>query len=137
MIEEEIEGYDAPDIETIEDEVEKNIDDFNQLIDTLGSLHDKKKALWKQIYNNAVLDRRNAHIMFGDLFAKVYGSVADHAIHGPTLAKYLERMEKSNTQLIKLAEILDEAVNEDEDGLMGEDAVYEAMEKRQEAKRSS
>lgn len=131
----EIEKYEPVDVSTIEEEVEKNIDDFNKLIDTLGSLHDKKKALWKQIYNNAVLDRRNAYIMFGDLFAKVYGSVADHAIHGPTLAKYLERMEKSNTQLIKLAEILDDAVSDDEDDLMNEDAVYGAMERQQEARR--
>ena len=122
-------AFEAPTIQDLEDEVKKNVGEFNGLIDTLGSLHDKKKALWKQIYNNAVLDRRNAYIMFGDLFSKVHGNVSDHAIHGPVLSKYMERMEKSNAQLIKLAEILDDAVTDDEDGLMDESNVYTQMEK--------
>lgn len=122
------EEFEAPSIQDLENEVNKNVDEFNELIDTLGSLHDKKKALWKQIYNNAVLDRRNSYIMFGDLFSKVHGNVSDHAIHGPVLAKYMERMEKSNAQLIKLAEILDDAVTADEDGILDEDNVYSQME---------
>ena len=122
------EAFEAPSIQELEEEAEKNVGDFNTLIDTLGSLHDKKKVLWKQIYNNAVLDRRNAYIMFGDLFSKVHGNVSDHAIHGPVLSKYMERMEKSNAQLIKLAELLDEAVAEDEDDLMDESNIYKHME---------
>lgn len=112
----------------LETQTNKNIRDFADLLDTLSTLHDKKKSLWKQIYENAVLDRRNAYIMYSDLYTKVHNSAAEHAIHGQTLAKYMERMNKSNEQLIKLAEILDEAVTVDEEDMTNEDAFYETME---------
>ena len=122
------EEYQAPKIEDLENEAENNIAEFNKLLDSLSDLHEKKKILWKQIYNNAVLDRRNAYMMYGDLYSKVQGMSAEHAIHGTTLAKYLERMEKSNGQLIKLAEILDEAVEKDEEDMLNEDNYYQNME---------
>lgn len=114
----------------LETEADKNIEEFSELLGTLSSLHDKKKSLWRQIYQNAVLDRRNAHIMFGDLYQRVHGADHQHALHGQTLAKYLERMAKSNEQLLKLAEILDEAVEEDENEITDEDAFYEKVEHR-------
>ena len=114
--------------EELETRAEKNIKSFTKLIEGLSNLHDKKKLLWKEIYENAVLDRRNAYIMFGNLYQKVHGSSAEHAIHGQTLAKYLERMNKSNEQLLKLAEILDDAVDADEESELDEDAFYNSME---------
>ena len=113
----------------LEKEAENNIGNFTKLLDTLSSLHDRKKVLWKEIYENATLDRRNAYIMFGDLYQKVHNNPTEHAIHGQTLAKYLERMGKSNEQIIKLAEILDDAVEQDEEILTDEDEFYEQMEK--------
>jgi len=112
----------------LEKEAEKNIEDFAELLGTLSSLHDRKKSLWKQIYTNAVLDRRNAYIMFGDLYQKVHQSPTEHAVHGQTLSKYLERMNKSNEQLIRLAEILDDAVEMDEDDITDQDSFFEKME---------
>ena len=108
----------------------ENIKAFEELVDSLSSLHDKKKMLWKEIYENAILDRRNAYIMFGDLYQRVHGSPSEHALHGQNLAKYLERMNKSNEQLIKLAEILDEAVDLDEEETLDEDKFYSAMEQQ-------
>ena len=112
----------------LEKEAEVNIGNFTKLLNTLSSLHDRKKILWKEIYENAVLDRRNAYIMFGDLYQKVHNDPAQHAVHGQNLSKYLERMSKANDQIIKLAEILDDAVEADEDMLTSEDDFYEQME---------
>lgn len=112
----------------LEKEAEVNISNFTKLLNTLSSLHDRKKILWKEIYENAVLDRRNAYIMFGDLYQKVHNEPTQHAIHGQNLSKYLERMSKANDQIIKLAEILDDAVEADEDMLTNEDDFYEQME---------
>lgn len=115
----------------LEEKAQKNIKAFSDLLDSLSTLHEKKKILWREIYENAILDRRNAYIMFGDLYQKVHNSSAEHAIHGATLAKYLERMNKSNEQLIKLAEILDEAVDTDENETLDEDSFYDMMDGKQ------
>jgi hypothetical protein len=112
----------------LEREAENNIDNFTKLLDTLSSLHDRKKVLWKEIYENATLDRRNAYIMFGDLYQKVHSDPTQHAIHGQNLTKYLERMSKANEQIIKLAEILDDAVEQDEEIITDEDDFYNKME---------
>lgn len=113
------------DPQELEKEANENIKDFEELLDTISSLHDKKKALWKQIYQNSVTDRRNAYIAFGNLYGMVHGHGSEHAIHGTTLAKYLERMNKANEQLIRLAELLDEAIEEDEE--VNQDDIYERL----------
>jgi len=89
--------------------VKKKLDSFTKLLDEIDAIADKKKALWKEIYENAVMDRENAFIMFTKLYQFTYNDSAAHAIHGGTITKYLERMNKANDQLIKLAELLQNA----------------------------
>lgn len=112
----------------LEAKVKDEMENFNGLLDSLSTAHDKKKALWRQIYDNAVTDRRNSYIMFTDLYTQVHGHTSEHAIHGATLAKYMERLNKANEQLIKLAEIIDDAVNEDEDEITDESSMYDRLE---------
>lgn len=113
----------------LENQTKKNMKDFDTLVDSLSNAHDKKKELWKQIYQNAVTDRRNAYIMFTDLYTNVHNSTSEHAIHGATLAKYMERLTKSNDQLIKLAEIIDDAVTADEEDMLDDtDTIYASLE---------
>jgi hypothetical protein len=88
---------------------EKRLKDFADLLDTLEDLADKKKHLWRQIYENAVNDRDAAGVLFLDLFVATSSNAAQHTINGPILAKYLERMCRSNDQLIKLAELVERA----------------------------
>lgn len=88
---------------------EKRLQDFSELLDTLEDLADKKKHLWRQIYENAVNDRDAAGVLFLDLFVSTSGNTAQHSLNGPILAKYLERMCRSNDQLIKLAELIERA----------------------------
>ena len=75
---------------------EEKIKAFSELLDELSSTKDKKKALWKEVYENAVADRERASILYTEAFKTMTGSPADHVTIGSMMAKYLERMCKSN-----------------------------------------
>lgn len=90
-------------------DAESKIRDFGNLLDQIESLTDKKKQLWKEIYENAISDRQNAYVMFAKLVQIVQDKSTEHAIHGKTIATYIERMSKANDQLIKLADLIDKA----------------------------
>ena len=96
-------------VEDLLDEVakkDKKITDFSELLDSLANTEDKKKLLWKEIYENALNDRESAGFLFTDLLTQSKGNAANHAMFGPIMAKYLERMGKSNDQILKLAELV-------------------------------
>ena len=84
----------------------KKIDAFSELLDNITTLEDKKKLLWKEIYENALSDRENAGTLYTDLYLKMQGSQSDHIAVGSIMAKYLERMCKSNEQILKLADLI-------------------------------
>jgi hypothetical protein len=90
-------------------ETSQKIDKFSDLLDTIESLEDKKKHLWKEIYENALTDRENANMLFTDLYSEMQGNAAQHSILGAIAAKYLERMCKSNDQILRLAELIAKA----------------------------
>ena len=87
-------------------EVEEKLKDFSDLLDTLTSTKVKKKLLWKDAYQNAIEDRDHAHILVTDLIMKIHGNLTNHQTYGVIMAKYLERMAKSNDQILKLAELV-------------------------------
>ena len=87
-------------------EKEKKVKQFTELLTSINELDDKKKVLWREIYENAVEDRQNAAILFTDTLMQVKGNAANHNILGPVIAKYLERMSKANDQILKLAELV-------------------------------
>ncbi len=107
--------------------VADKIVNFSRLLDGMESLSEKKKELWKQIYTNAVIDRNHALICYNDLLGKALQSSTEHAIHAQSLAKYIERMSRSNDQLLRLAELVAEA-EEAEKGNNPED-IYSELEK--------
>lgn len=92
-----------------EKSIQERIKDFNCLLSQIESLNDKKKQLWKEIYENAICDRQNAYVMFTKLLLIVQDKSTEHAIHGRTISSYIERMSKANDQLIKLAELVAKA----------------------------
>lgn len=94
--------------------VEEKIRDFGGLLDTIESLTDKKKQLWKEIYENAISDRQNAYVMFAKLVKIAQDKSTEHAVHGKTIATYIERMSRANDQLIKLAELIAKADQKNE-----------------------
>jgi hypothetical protein len=89
--------------------VQRRMQDFSELLDSIEDLTDKKKHLWRQIYENAVADRDSAGVLFLDLYISSAGNATQHTLNGPILSKYLERMCRSNDQLIKLAELIERA----------------------------
>jgi hypothetical protein len=113
------------DPKVLDAKVNEQLLDFSALLDTLSTVEAKKKALWKQIYENAVTDRKNAYLLFGNLYMQVKDDADKHGLHGMVLAKYLERMEKANNQLIKLAELVEE-VDADEAEVSDED-IYDKI----------
>ena len=84
----------------------KKLKDFDDVLKSIEHADNKTKILWREIYENAVTDRKNAHILFGEAYSNMGSGTGDHLSLGPTLTKYLERMNKSNEQLLKLAELI-------------------------------
>lgn len=93
----------------------RKISDFGDLLDSLSTTDEKRKMLWKDIYQNAVTDRENAYSLYIGLYQSMTNTPADHAAHGGTLMKYLERMSKANDQIIKLAEMIKSSEEEAEE----------------------
>ena len=108
-----------------EDKIKKTEDkikNFSDLLDQLSKTEDKKKLLWKEAYQNAVDDRENAHILFVDLLKTSIGNSANHIQFGTLMSKYLERMSKSNDQILKLAEII--AKEQEEADMVSDDDIF-------------
>lgn len=85
---------------------ENKIKEFSDLLSALEKTEDKKKMLWKESYQNALDDRENANILLVDLMKVSMNNSTNHLQFGSLMAKYLERMSKSNDQILKLAELI-------------------------------
>lgn len=85
---------------------ENQIKNFADILDSIDSLEDKKKMLWKEIYENAIEDREKSKLLFNDAYISMQGGVNEHMNIGAIMSKYIERMSKSNDQILKLAELI-------------------------------
>jgi len=104
----------------------KSFQDFSKLLDDITTLEEKKKVLWKQIYENAVEDRMHAYMMMVDLYVATQGKPEIHQLNGPTFAKYIERMSRANDQLLKLAELVQNAQEQDA-VVMSDDEIFDKI----------
>lgn len=95
--------------------LEQRINDFDDLLGTIEGLDDQKKKLWREIYENAIVDRQNSYLMFTKLVRISADKTAEHAVHAKSMATYIAGMSKANDQLIKLAEMIAKSQNRDED----------------------
>ena len=84
----------------------EKVEKFSELLDSISSMDDKRKALWREIYDNALTDRENAYALYLNAYSTFGGGQTEHVNVGPIMVKYLERMSKSNEQILKLAEIV-------------------------------
>lgn len=89
--------------------LKKKLEAFSDILDDLSTTEDKKKLLWKEVYENALVDRENASMLFTDAWSRMGTGSTEHATLGSTLTKYLERMSKSNEQILKLVELITKA----------------------------
>ena len=65
---------------------------------------------------------KNANVLLTDLMIQIKGNVSNHTMFGPIMSKYLERMSKSNDQILRLAELIsnEEKVTIDPDAIFAE-----------------
>ena len=83
-----------------------------------------KEEIWTEIYQNAFQDREKASMLVTNLWKKITADPEKHALYGSTMTKYLERMAKSNDQLVKLAELMSKVDAEEEEKPLELDDVY-------------
>jgi len=88
------------------EEIKTKVKSFEHLLNSIENIEEKKKQLWKEIYENAFIDRMNAYMLFTDAYTSMTGGINDHIQLGAQMSKYIERMNKANDQLIKLAELI-------------------------------
>ena len=104
------------------DKKEKQIENFSDILDTIESLEDKKKMLWKEIYEHSIEDREKAKLLFNDAYISMQGGINEHMNIGAIMSKYLERMCRSNDQILKLAELI--AKEEEKSETISEDDIF-------------
>ena len=105
--------------------IKKKVETFSDILDTLNSTEEKKKVLWKEIYENAIVDRENAAMLFTDAWKHMQAGTAEHISLGTTLTKYLERMCKSNEQILRLAEMISKA--EEKESTINTDDLFDQI----------
>ena len=104
----------------------KKVQKFNKLLESLTDIDDKKKSLWLEIYNNALIDRQHAYDLYEDVTNKIFQDQVNHATYGTQATKYLERLNKANDQLIKLAELI--ASSEKQQESIDVDEIFSTIE---------
>ena len=104
---------------------EAKIKNFADLLDTLEKTEDKKKFLWKESYQNAIDDRESAHMLLIDLIKVSLNNSTNHLQFGTLMSKYLERMSKSNDQILKLAELI--AKEQEATDIVSSDSIYDSI----------
>ena len=104
---------------------EDKVKDFSDLLDSLQNTEDKKKLLWKESYQNALEDRESASILLNDLLVTIPGNPTSHSTHGTLATKYLERMSKSNDQILKLAELVSK--EQEKENVISPDDIFKSI----------
>lgn len=100
-------------------------DEFAELLDKIDYASNETKKLWQEIYENAIDDRVHAFLLFADLYRVVSNSKEGHTLHGKLITQYLEMMSRANEQLLKLAQLVEEA--SDVSNEIDADALYDEI----------
>jgi hypothetical protein len=101
-------------VQMTERSVEEKIRDFSDILRDIESLDDKMRGLWRDVYENAISDRQNSYVMFTQLFALTNNKSTEWAVHGKTLMACVERMQKANEQLLRLADLIAQTKKRDD-----------------------
>ena len=80
-----------------------------------------KEEIWTEIYQNAFQDREKASMLVTNLWKEITADPEKHALYGTTMTKYLERMSKSNDQILRLAELI---AKEEESNEISPDDIF-------------
>lgn len=107
--------------------IDKRLQSFSSLLSAIQNIDDKTRQLWQEIYENAICDRQNAYAMFMKLALIADDKSTEHAVHGRAMSSYIERMQKANEQLIRLAELVSKVSNSEEP--INADDVFDRIKK--------
>jgi hypothetical protein len=81
--------------------------DFDVILTGATDIDARTKSLWLEIYRNACADRESSSMLLTDIMRALTGlDLTQHTLNGSIAAKYIERMEKANDQLLKLADLI-------------------------------
>jgi len=110
----------------------KKVSEFSSVLEDMA-LDDKKKLLWMHIYEHALEDRTHAYMLFTEMYLSMEGKPSENQFSGPVLAKYIERMSKSNDQILRLAELVQKAqeISPEE---MSEDDIFKTIQNSKDSK---
>lgn len=109
------------------------LQEFDELLNSIETAGTKEKILWRQIYENSITDRQNANLCFLDVYPHLQNDTENHVLVGNQAVQYLTRMEKSNEQLIKLATLIQKALeNQKDDDDIDQNSLFEEIQKAQE-----
>ena len=86
---------------------------------------------------NPTKDREKASMLVTDLWKEITADPEKHVLYGGTITKYLERMNKSNDQLVKLAELMQKSVVEVEEEDLDLEDVYDKIDSKKIVLKSS
>jgi hypothetical protein len=99
----------ATDIFGADIRLDEKVKIFEKILKGINNLDDKKRALWMDIYTNAVVDRQSAFANYTQIVSICSDKSSEWAVHGRTVTATLERMQKATEQLIKLAVLVENA----------------------------
>jgi len=105
---------------------EKKLETFEETLRGMTGVEAQKILLWLEIYDNASSDRAIASALFTQGFTMLGQTSGEHISIGPLLVKYLERMTKSNDQLLALSQIIAKEV--EKEATMASDDIFEKIE---------
>lgn len=78
---------------------------LRDLLASDGEVDKRRRALYVEIYNNAVTDRSIALEMLDEVRSQIEDP-SSHAVLGQQATRCLERCNKANDQLLRLAELI-------------------------------
>jgi len=96
----------------VDEKIEQKIENLGALLESI-KVSENKKKLWLEIYHNAISDRKYAEEQLQKLIGITGDDSSEHAIHGKSMATYIEKMTRSNDQILRLAELINSTVEKD------------------------
>lgn len=106
----------------------ERVKDFAELLTTIEGVDTKMKQLWREIYENAIMDRQNCYVMFVKLVQIAQDKSNEHAVHARSMATFVERMSKANDQLLKLADLISRS--DPANAPIDQDGIFSAINKK-------
>lgn len=112
------------------DQVSKKqkLQNFDNLLKEIEDSSGKEKILWREIYENAITDRMKAEELYDSVRdLMLSGDPGQHTMLGAQVSQYMTRLEKSNKQLLELANLISNRLENQGEGALNSDEIFAAI----------